>query len=646
LQLTLERLWEEEARSDKPVLRLQTLEQLGSAAGIARRHLDQTMETLPAPQRALAIRLFRHLVTATGGKHAWRSDDLAEEIDADSRAEQQAADRMAGMSGGMSAEGRRLLGMAEPPGGPQPSKAAVSETLDKLAQGKARILRTQLDPRGQGPLFELYHDALARPVLSWVQEARVEEAERRFLVLHSLYQQAQLQEARAVSALARQANERGDAMTGMLAALAVLPRDPANPDRPVSNAASAALLDAWLRNREKYDLLGHIDRVSSVAFSPDGRRVVTGSGDNTARVWDLSGATPAATPLNGHRGPVWSVAFSPDGRRVVTGSDDNTARVWNLSGATPVATPLEGHRGPVTSVAFSPDGRRVATGSEDNTAQVWDVAGATPAATPLEGHRGPVTSVAFSPDGRQVVTGSDDNAARVWDLSGATPAATLLEGHRGPVTSVAFSPDERRVVTGSLDNTAQVWDLSGATPAATPLEGHRGWVKSVAFSPDGRQVVTGSYDNTARVWDLSDAIPVATVLEGHRGWVTSVAFSPNGRRVVTGSDDNMARLWDLSDDNTARVGDLSGATPAATPLEGHRGPVTSVAFSPDGRRVVTGSGDNTARVWETPPVEILIPLARAALTRCLTIAQRDALGLPVNPGAGQDRERVDPPSCP
>jgi len=234
----------------------------------------------------------------------------------------------------------------------------------------------------------------------------------------------------------------------------------------------------------------------------------------------------------------------------------------------------------------------------------------------------------------------------VWDLSSATPAVTLLEGHRGPVTNVAFGPDGRRVVTGSEDNTARVWDLSGASPVATPLEGHRGPITNVAFSPDGRRVVTGSEDNTARVWELSGATPAATPLEGHRGPVTNVAFSPDGKRVVTGSGDNTARLWDLSDDNTVLVSDLSGATPAATPLEGHRGPVTSVVFSPDGWRVVTGSSDNTARVWETPPIEELIPKARAALTRCLTIAQRDALGLAVIPEAGQDRERVNPPPCP
>ena len=185
LQLALERLWESEAKAEKPKLQLQTLEQLGGAAGIARQHLDQTLGALPAPQRALAIRLFRHLVTATGGKHAWRADDLADEIDADRLAAQQAVqrtflgrviERLGRVAATIGAAGRNLFGAKRALIGAAETKAAVSETLDKLAQGKARILRTQFDPRGQGPLFELYHDALARPVLSWVQKARVIEA--------------------------------------------------------------------------------------------------------------------------------------------------------------------------------------------------------------------------------------------------------------------------------------------------------------------------------------------------------------------------------------------------------------------------------------------------------------------------------------
>jgi WD40 repeat protein len=140
---------------------------------------------------------------------------------------------------------------------------------------------------------------------------------------------------------------------------------------------------------------------------------------------------------------------------------------------------------------------------------------------------------------------------------------------------------------------------------------------------------------TARVWDLSGPMPVATVLQGHGSPVYAASFSPDGRRVVTASDDKTARVWDLSD-----------PTPVVIVLAGHGGPVYAASFSPDGRRVVTASADSAARVWDTPPVLELIQLAKRALTRCLTIGQRDALGLPVPSGRIQDRERIAPPPCP
>jgi WD40 repeat protein len=250
------------------------------------------------------------------------------------------------------------------------------------------------------------------------------------------------------------------------------------------------------------------ENVISSSFSPDGKRVVTASADNIARVWDLSGSTPRSALLAGH-----TASFSPDGRRVVTASTDNTARVWDeLNRPTPRSTLLVGHTGRVINASFSPDGKRVVTASSDNTARVWDLSGSTPRSTTLEGHTDSVNSASFSPDGHRVVTASDDNTARVWDLSESTPRSTTLEGHTDSVNSASFSPDGRHVVTASDDKTARVWDLSGPTPSSIVLAGHTGQVNDASFSPDGKRVATASADKTARVWDLSGPTPVSIVL--------------------------------------------------------------------------------------------------------------------------------------
>ena len=348
-------------------------------------------------------------------------------------------------------------------------------------------------------------------------------------------------------------------------------------------------------------LSGHHWAVSTVMISPDNRWVVTGGWDNTARLWDLSAEDPAANPiiLRGHDAPIYAVAISPDNRWVVTGSGDNTARLWDLSAKDPAATPivLRGHDGIVSAVAVGPDNRWVVTGSWDHTARLWDLSAKALVANPiiLHEHGGAVSAVAISPDNRWVVTGSEDNMARLWDLSSKDRAANpiVLRGHEGAVRSVAISPDNRWVVTGSWDRTARLWDLSTKDPAANPivLRGHEGGVRTVAISPDNRWVITGSHGNAVRLWDLSGKDPAANpiVLRGNQPGVTALAISPNNRWVVAGSEDNTAWIWDLS------VKD-----PAGNPivLRGHEGAVNAVAISPDNRWVATGSEDKTARLWD------------------------------------------------
>ncbi len=386
--------------------------------------------------------------------------------------------------------------------------------------------------------------------------------------------------------------------------------------------------------QELLTLKGHTGRITSAAFSMDGQRIVTGSYDQTAKVWDAASGRELLT-LKGHTNWVWSVVFSPDGQRIATGSADQTAKVWDATSGNEVRT-LRGHSAVLTMAAFSPDSRRIVTGSNDGTARVWDAATGDVLLT-LRGHtkgRG-VSFVAFSPDGTRIVTSSFDHTAKMWDAARGEELFTLT-GHTDPITSVAFSPDGQRIVTGSYDGTAKVWDAAGERGSVT-LTGQSNGVRSLALSPDGQRIVTGGYDGTAKVWEAVSGRERLT-FKGHSGSISSVAFSPDGQRLATASgSDPIARLWEAisgrelltldgrgagngfvafcpdgrrivtanyygADHQSAKVWEAATGKELLT-LRGHSGGylgagIMSVAFSPDGQRIITGSRDKTAKVWE------------------------------------------------
>ncbi len=273
---------------------------------------------------------------------------------------------------------------------------------------------------------------------------------------------------------------------------------------------------------------------TSVAFSPDGKSVVSGHRDNTVSIWDVASGAEL-TKMEGHGATVLAVAFSPDGKSVVSGSFDMTMRIWDVASGAELAK-MERHDG---GVAFSPDGKSVASGSEhENTVRIWDVASGAELAK-MEGHVDHVRSMAFSPDGKSMVSGSWDKTVRIWDVASG---AELAKIYAGKVNSVAFSPDGKSVVSGSMDNTVRIIDV--ASGAKVKMEGHDCDVTSVAFSPDGKSVVSGSWDETVRIWDVASGAELAK-LEGHGGRVNSVAFSPDGKSVVSGSEDETVRIWDI-----------------------------------------------------------------------------------------------------
>ncbi|KAJ5792654.1 uncharacterized protein N7503_008632 [Penicillium pulvis] len=327
-------------------------------------------------------------------------------------------------------------------------------------------------------------------------------------------------------------------------------------------------------------LEGHLGPVQSVAFSPDGQLLASGSDDNNVRLWHAATGTLQLT-LDGHLGPVQSVAFSSDGRLLASGSDDKTVRLWDIvTGA--LQHIFESESGPVQSVAFSPDGRVLASGSGDKVVLLWDVQTGSLLLN-LKDHLGPVRSVAFAPDRRLLASGSD-RVVRLWDTKTGVLQQTL-EAESGPVQSVAFSPDSRLLAYGSEDKVVKIWDVATGTLQLT-LEGHLGPVQSVAFSPDD-QLLASHSNKMVWLWNIATGT-LQQAFEGHLGPVQSVAFSPDSRLLASGSDDKMVRLWDL----TRPTG------PGQQTSESHASPIQSMVFSPDGQLLASGS-NGQVQVWNT-----------------------------------------------
>jgi WD40 repeat protein/tRNA A-37 threonylcarbamoyl transferase component Bud32 len=490
----------------------------------------------------------------------------------------------------------------------------------------------------------------------------------------------------------------------------------------LANNALLASLDAC---HEERTLRAHRGAVLGASYSLDGRRILTYSDDQTARVWTAAGE-PVATltaPL-----PIASAIFSPDGERVLMSANGGSREIRYKSGAVRVYTSnvariwdartgkellvLRGHSGPITSVAFSPDGRRIVTSSRDQTARVWDTStGQVQAVLRGDPDRpAGLVSAAFSPDGHQILTGNsglftqsavqstqpasnskrpidppaggvaaDDqiaswmgrgdtytsnnlipSSARVWDATSGRLIAVLQPESMGFMSefATAFSPDGRRVLTVNQLVTElsdrqrmRIWDTAGGKmlvsieapppgsgePRFNPvyergpamfspdgrcllgvsadrrslrlwnaqtgdelvqLKGHEGAITSAAFSPNGQEVVTASKDKTCRVWHKATGAVIA-VLKGHNQVVNSAVFSPDGERILSASSDGTARIWRVSPPRNY-----------ALPLKGHNSTVGCVAFDPAGRRLLSASDDGSTRVWDVQSGKALSLLAQ------------------------------------
>ena len=350
----------------------------------------------------------------------------------------------------------------------------------------------------------------------------------------------------------------------------------------VINEIHSSLLAALDKVQERNHLQGHTDDVNHIAFSPDGKKILSGSEDNTVRLWDTETGLLIHTFV-GHTDIVTDIAFSPDGKQILSGSEDKTVRLWDTETGLLIHT-FVGHRDIVNDIAFSRDGKQILSGSFDKTVRLWDTETGLLIHI-LKGHKGWVTDIAFSPDGKQILSGSFDKTVRLWDTETGL-LIHILKGHKGWVTDIAFSPDGKQILSGSRDRTVRLWDTeTGLT--LHRLEGHTDIVREIAFSPDGKQILSGSRDTrTVRLWDTETGLTLHT-LEGHRDIVRDIAFSRDGKQILSGSKDKTVRLWDTE------TGQLIHT------FVGHTDRVTAIAFSRDGKQILSGSWDNTVRLWNT-----------------------------------------------
>lgn len=275
------------------------------------------------------------------------------------------------------------------------------------------------------------------------------------------------------------------------------------------------------------------DWVMAIAISPDGRHVVSGSGDATILMWDVATGEIAAGPFYGHEDWVWSLAFSPDGSRICSGSRDSNLRLWEV--AQPDMPPIifQGHQRTIQSVSFSPDSRYIASGSIDGTVRIWDTSDPTLPPKIYNDPTGGAITAVLSRDGTRILSGSSSSDSGtlmgIWDWDSDTPTTVHLSD-KGPVVSarVTISPDGRYFA--STDKIT-VWETESHRRFTLPCDYH---VLSLTFSLDGTHIASSGFDGQVSVWDLQTRTCIMEARR-HGSHVTSVSFTPDGTHLVSGS---------------------------------------------------------------------------------------------------------------
>jgi len=369
-------------------------------------------------------------------------------------------------------------------------------------------------------------------------------------------------------------------------------------------------------NIELVSQIGHVGNISSLAFSPDGRYLVTG-GQYTVKLWDLERGSVLRT-FRGHRQRIYSVVFSPCGDQIASASLDGTVKTWDVIAGTEKQS-FTGVGYPFHSVAIAPHCGMIAAGGADNRVYLWNV-DTGKLVTTIERHLGAVKSVAFSPSGDLLVSGSVDRSVNIWDVRQNRPARTL-RGHNSSVESVTFFKDGKTLVSGSADGTIKIWDVESGSETGnlSPTTSKRGVsLLSLSLSSNGRLIATSSWDTVISFWGVEERKVLRTLTADS---FPRIAFNPDGELLAAGTTANTVSLWD------AQTGKQMLRIP------GDASSVSWISMSSDGRILATGHPTSIS-LWDLETGEFLHSLTNKALHSSLVVLSADGKIIASAAGAG------------
>jgi len=363
-------------------------------------------------------------------------------------------------------------------------------------------------------------------------------------------------------------------------------------------------------------LIGHTDFVNAVAVTPDGKRIISGSSDNTVKVWDLNTGAEVLT-FTGHASPVnaVAVAVTPDGTRVISGSSDNTVRVWNLEEGTETLT-FNGHSLPVVAVAVTPDGKKVVSASiaTINSIKVWDLATGKEELT-LKGHGDLVRTVSIPPE-NQIISASDDGTIKVWNLTNGQALFRHIHGQEDagkrvvsePVYAIAITSDGKWLISSSgysqkSTNIVIVWNLEAHnyyynyykySPKLERfiLKGHNSPISAIAVTPDGKKIISASFDNTIKIWDIQSRKEIYT-FTAHDQSISDITVTLDGKKIISASRDKTVKVWDLE------------FISKQTSLIENQTSVNDVVITSDGRQAIFCSPNNLIKIFDLEKNDIV-----------------------------------------